>query len=107
MGHLSDKVVVREAGSSHVANFRLGVNNGTKDQPLWTNVSCVVWGNKAKALAASAEKGDIIELAGAIHVRSYDNKKGEKVYVTEIKVGTINLTPTKKKVVEDDDFEAE
>ena len=84
MGHLSDDAKGREAGKSYVCNFRISINNGNKDKPEWSNIDCVVWGVKAKNLAEVGKKGDLVEVCGKIHTRSYKNKEDKSVWVVEV-----------------------
>lgn len=103
MGHLSDDPKGRDVAKTYVCNFRIGINNGNKDKPAWSNIDCVVWGNKAKSLVEVAKKGDVVELAGKIATRSYDNKEGRKIWITEVVVGALTLVAKKAK----DEFEVE
>lgn len=44
----------------------------------------VVWGKQAEATAQHVTKGKLIAVVGRLQTRSYENKDGNKVYVTEI-----------------------
>lgn len=47
-------------------------------------IPIIVWGKQAEAVANYSGKGKMIGVAGRIQTRSYDNKEGRKVFVTEV-----------------------
>lgn len=76
-------------GSIFVAKFTLATTETYKDSDgqkhsttEWHNV--VVWRNLADLAANYLKKGHTIYLEGKIKTRSYEDKTGEKRYVTEI-----------------------
>ncbi len=60
----------------------------------WHNV--VAWGKIAGIVEQFVEKGQEIAIEGKIVNRSYDNKEGEKRYLTEIQVNDLLLLGSKK-----------
>ena len=71
--------------------------NGTQvpDSTDWHNV--VVWKNLAKVAERYLHKGDKVYIEGKIHYRSYDNRKGQRQYITEIYADSMELlTPHKR-----------
>lgn len=59
-------------------------------------INIVVWKKTAEYLCNYAKKGDRVAVEGRIQTRNYDNANGEKVYVTEVLVETIELLEPKK-----------
>ncbi len=53
--------------------------------------SIVAWGKTAEIIEKYVEKGDQIAVEGKLTHRSYDDKNGEKRYVTEVVVSEIIL----------------
>lgn len=47
-------------------------------------IPCVIWGKQAETVANRSAKGKLLGISGRIQIRSYENKEGRKVYVTEI-----------------------
>lgn len=71
-----------------VTNFSVATTRSWKDQQSgewkeetnWTNVTA--W--RKENLAPYLIKGKQVYVEGRLHTRSYDNKDGQKVYVTEV-----------------------
>ena len=59
-------------------------------------INIVAWKKTAEYLCKYAKKGDRVAVEGRIQTRNYDNANGEKVYVTEVLVETIELLEPKK-----------
>lgn len=53
-------------------------------QPEADFINLVIWGKLAENTATYTGKGSLISVSGRIETRSYDNKEGKKVYVTEV-----------------------
>ena len=47
-------------------------------------IPVVIWGKQAESTAKYMHKGSMIGVSGRIQTRSYENKEGAKVYVTEV-----------------------
>lgn len=89
-GRLTDDIDLRYTPSgSAVGNFRLAVNrrftnqNGEREADF---INCVVWKKTAENLANFTHKGTLIGVDGRIQTRTYDDKDGKKVYITEVVV---------------------
>ena len=69
-----------------VATYRLAVDRRFKKegQPEADFLSCVAFGNNGEFASRYLRKGMKIAVEGSIQTRSYDDKDGKKVYVTEI-----------------------
>ena len=58
-------------------------------------ISCQIWRKSAENLANYAHKGSLIGIEGRIQTRTYDNKQGEKIYVTEVIANNFSLLEPK------------
>lgn len=56
--------------------------NSRQERTEWHNV--VVWGKQAESCGQYLAKGRQVFIEGAIRSRSYDDKEGNKRYITEI-----------------------
>lgn len=92
VGRLTKDVNLRSTQNGMmVGTFTLAVDRTTKDQNGNRQadfIPCVIWNTKyskkAENLATYAHKGSLIGITGAIQTRNYDNKDGQRVYVTEV-----------------------
>lgn len=100
-GNLGKDPELRETQSGiKVATYSVGVyraNPKDKEKPLtdWFNV--VAWGEQAEQVMSNLKKGSKVLVNGKFQTRSYDDKDGKKVYVTELMQNDFWLAPTKKK----------
>ena len=76
------------------AMFTIAVNRKFKDQEQTDYVPCVAWAQSADYLNQYAKKGNMIAIEGRVTSRSYDDKDGRKVYVTEINCDSVQLIRT-------------
>lgn len=49
-------------------------------------ISCIAWRKTAEVMSQYVKKGSLIGVDGRIQTRSYDNRDGQRVYVTEVVV---------------------
>ncbi len=92
VGRLTKDVNLRSTqNGTMVGAFTLAVDRTTKGQDGNRQadfIPCVIWNSKyskkAENLATYAHKGSLIGITGAIQTRNYDNKDGQRVYVTEV-----------------------
>ena len=104
VGRLTKDVNLRTTqNGTMVGAFTLAVDRTTKDQNGNRQadfINCVVWNSKyskmAENLAAYAHKGSLIGVQGRIQTRNYDNKSGNRVYVTEVKVDSFSLLESRQ-----------
>lgn len=87
-GRLTKDVELKytQGNNTAVANFTLAVNRRFKKegQQEADFISIVVWGKQAEAIANYMRKGSQVAVSGRIETRSYENKEGNRVYVTEV-----------------------
>lgn len=50
-----------------------------------------VWGKTAEYLCRYGRKGSFVAVSGRLETRSYDDRDGRKVYVTEVKADTVEV----------------
>lgn len=104
VGRLTKDVNLRSTqNGTMVGAFTLAVDRTTKDQSGNRQadfISCVIWNTKyskkAENLATYANKGSLIGITGAIQTRNYDNKDGQRVYVTEVNVDSFSLLESRQ-----------
>ena len=84
-----------DSGNS-VASFSVAVSDSFKnkdgefvEQTEWYNV--VVWGKLTEVVEKYLSKGDSVLIEGRMKTRSYDDKNGDKRYVTELNATEINM----------------
>lgn len=89
VGHLGKDPEVRHLeGGATVVNFTLATTetynrDGRKvEQTEWHNI--VVWRGLAEIAAKFLHKGKLIYVEGRLRTRSYDDRDGNKRYVTEV-----------------------
>ena len=54
-------------------------------------INLVVWRKAAENFANFTHKGSLVGIDGRIQTRTYENKQGQRVYVTEINVDSFSL----------------
>ena len=81
------------------ATFSLAVNrpfksaNGEREADF---INCVIWRKNAEDFANFTRRGALVGITGRIQTRNYENKGGQRVYVTEIVVENFTLLESKK-----------
>ncbi len=54
-------------------------------------INCVIWRKSAENFANFTHKGSLVGIDGRIQTRNYENKQGQRVYVTEVVVDNFAL----------------
>ncbi len=92
---------IRTTDNSKVASFTLATskrykdrNGEVKEQTEWHNI--VVWGKTADICEKYVQKGSTLYVKGEIRYRSWDDKDGNKKYITEILASAIQLLDKKE-----------
>lgn len=47
-------------------------------------INCVIWRKSAENFVNFTRKGSLVGITGRIQTRNYENKEGQRVYVTEV-----------------------
>lgn len=85
-------------------NFSKKVSGSYEDFPTFHDI--VVWGKMAE-FVENLEKGSKVYVQGRLEKRSYENKEGRTVYITEViadRVIGLSNTKSTTKVKKDDDW---
>ena len=89
IGHLGQDPDVKQTNGGTLARFSLATTERYKNkqgervsETQWHNV--VVWGNLADLAQQYLHKGKEVALEGKLNHRSYEDKDGNKRYVTEV-----------------------
>lgn len=67
-------------------NFAIANNEGFGDNQKTIFVNCVLWGKSAENLVNYLQKGTKVLVKGKLDIRNYEDKEGNKKYLTEIVV---------------------
>ncbi|HCS20702.1 MAG TPA: single-stranded DNA-binding protein [Bacteroidetes bacterium] len=91
IGHLGQDPELKETGKSKLVKFSLATNETYKNEAgekvqetQWHNL--IAWGKQAEVAKEYLKKGSEIAIEGKLTSRSYDDKDGNKKYITEIVV---------------------
>ena len=82
-----------------VATFTLAVNRNFKSQNGEREadfINCVIWRQQAENLANWCKKGALIGITGRIQTRNYEDRQGQRVYVTEVVADNFQLLENRK-----------
>lgn len=103
IGFLGQDVELKKltTGSS-LAKFSIGTSETYKDakgervtETQWHNI--IIWGKLAEVVAEYTTKGSEIALEGKLVTRTYDDKDGNKRYVTEVVANDVLFLNSAKK----------
>jgi single-strand DNA-binding protein len=102
IGNLGKKPEMKNIGEGKfLATFSLATsdyyldNKGErKQQTQWHN--CVAWGKTAQIVDKYLDKGSEIALNGKLVYRQYEDKEGNKRYITEVVANEILMLGGKK-----------
>ena len=81
-----------------VCTFGLAVNRKFKQegQPDADFINIVAWTKTAEFISKYFKKGQQIALAGRLQTRTYDDKEGKKIHVTEVVAEEVYFADSKK-----------
>ena len=100
VGRLTRDPELRTTGSGiSVATFTLAVDRqytNSQGERGADFINCVIWRKAAENFANFTSKGSLVGIDGRIQTRSYDNKDGQRVYVTEVVVDNFALLESRK-----------
>lgn len=102
IGNLTKDPELRATPSGKsVATFTLAVaRKFKKDETDFLNI--VVWGELANNCAKYLSKGKQAAIIGEIQNRSYDDKNGNKRYITEIVADEVQFLASRERTAEND-----
>jgi single-strand DNA-binding protein len=101
IGHMGEDPKVKKFdGGKTVVNFSIATNEIYRDskgerqsETTWHRL--VAWGKQAEIIESYVKKGSEIAIEGKLTNRSWDDKNGEKQYMTEIVVNEVLLLDKK------------
>ena len=100
VGRLTRDPELRTTGSGiSVATFTLAVDRqftNSQGERGADFISCVIWRKSAENFCNFTSKGSLVGVDGRIQTRSYDNKDGQRVYVSEVVVDNFALLESRK-----------
>ncbi len=93
IGRLTKDVELQMTQSNKIfTKFTLAVNRKTDETDF---INCVAWNKTAELMNQFLRKGSLIGIEGHIQTRSYENQHGQRVYVTEVLVNTLEFLEKK------------
>lgn len=93
-----DPELKRTANGAAVASFTLAVNRqftNSQGEREADFINCVIWQKAAENFTNFTHKGSLLGIDGRIQTRNYENKQGQRVYVTEVVVENFSLLESK------------
>lgn len=100
IGRITKDIEVRYTEKNlAVSNFTIAVRKDYKntDGEYESDfINCVSFGNISEYLKKYATKGNLIAVNGRIQTRNYEDKEGNKRYITEIFVSKVTLLSSGK-----------
>lgn len=99
-GNLVERPELKQTtNGKQVVSYRLAVNDRIKKGEEWVDqayyFTIITWGGMAKFISEKCDKGTKMSVSGKLTSRSYDNKEGQKVYVTEIVSNNVDISLSK------------
>lgn len=99
VGRLTRDVDLRYTQSGNaVGQFNIAVNrnftNASGDREA-DFINCIIWRKSAENLSNFTHKGSLVGIDGRLQTRNYENKEGQRVYVTEVVVDNFSLLDSK------------
>ena len=85
-------------GGTAVASFTLAVNRqftNSQGEREADFINCVIWKKAAENFTNFTHKGSLVGIDGRLQTRNYENKQGQRVYVTEVVVENFSLLESK------------
>ncbi|MBR1810293.1 MAG: single-stranded DNA-binding protein [Clostridia bacterium] len=99
MGRLTADPELRTTNTGlSVTTFTVAVDRGyvrAGEQRQADFINCVAWRQTAEFITRYFRKGSMIAVQGSIQTRSYDDRNGNKRYVTEIVVSNASFCGSK------------
>ena len=101
IGNLGTKPAIKEtSGGKKLASFQIAISDSYRNalgekitETQWHRV--VAWGKIAEIAEKYLDKGREVAVEGKLVHRSYNDKEGNKKYITEVQVSEILLLGTR------------
>lgn len=105
-----DPEVKMTTNQTPYCNFTIAVDRRFKDangQRQADFISCVAWRQTASFIQKYFRKGNKIGLVGSIQTRSYEDKNGQKRFITEVVVDEAEFVESTNNVVQQNQAETQ
>ena len=89
-----DPELKHTANDAAVMSFTVAVNRqftNSQGEREADFINCVIWRKAAENFAKLVHKGSLVGIDGRLQTRNYENKQGNRVYVTEVVVDNFSL----------------
>lgn len=100
VGRLTRDPDLRTTGSGiSVATFTLAVDRqytNSQGERGADFINCVIWRKAAENFVNFTSKGSLVGIQGRLQSRSYDNKDGQRVFVTELVVDSFSFLESRR-----------
>lgn len=103
-----DSEVRSTSSGKQVATFTLAVDRDFKNAQGEREADflpCVVWGKLAEIAGKYVTKGKQLAVAGRIQTRNYEDKDGQRRYITEIIVSDLQLLGSRQDAQQEPELE--
>lgn len=97
VGNVGKDITTREVGDAKVATFTLATSKKYKDNEKTTWHNIVMWRGLAEIAEKYVKKGSKIYIEGEIENREYEDKDGNKRYVSEIVANNMQMLDSRDK----------
>ncbi len=92
-----DPLVKTTSTGKTVVNFSVACNDRVQGKEISNFFNCVAWNSQANYIGSYVKKGDTVAIDGKLNKRSYVNKEGKNIFVTEIMVDSIKTIVKRNK----------
>lgn len=92
-----DPMLRKTPNGTSVVSFAIACNRRVPSQGQDADfINCVAWNKTADFMTQYVKKGALLGLEGRIQTRSYDDRDGKRVYVTEVVADSVQFLESKK-----------
>ena len=96
VGNLTNDPIAKQTSTGKsMTTFSIAINEKLNNQNRTMFIPCKAWDRRADFINAYLKKGDTVVIDGKLDRRSYSNKEGKNVYVTEVIVEQIKSVRSK------------
>lgn len=97
MGRLTKDPELRTTNNgTNVSTFTIAVDTGYGEEKKTDFINCVAWKKTAEFISKYFSKGQMIIVLGRISTRTYEDKNGDKKYITEVIANEVQFGESKK-----------
>lgn len=95
---VKDVTTIDTSKGTKVSSFTLAVNGVSENDTSYVNIVC--FGKLATIVSNYCKKGNKVAVSGSLHTRTYDDKNGNKQFVTEVIALSVEFLTQKNTAVE-------